>query len=118
MASRKRISIATLFGFLSGIFCYLLGRYWLGIDISLSSFFMLLAHRTMLGFVLGISALKWNWALHGILIGLIVGIPDIHFFYMIRGGINSGVYFLFGAIWGLMIEFFTSIVFKAKLAHS
>ena len=54
--------------------------------------------------------------MHGILIGLIVGIPDIHFFYMIRGGIinNSGIYFIFGAIWGFLIEFFTSVVFKEK----
>jgi hypothetical protein len=118
MTSRKRISIATLFGFLSGIFCYLIGRYWLGIDISLSSFFMVLAHRTLLGFVLGISSLKWHWVLHGILIGLIVGIPEYHFVYMIRGDINSSLYFFAGAIWGLMIEFFTSIVFKAKLIHN
>ena len=118
MASRKRISIATLLGFLSGVICYLIGRYWLGIDISLSSFFMLLAHRTLLGFVLGISALRWHWAVHGILIGLIVGIPDYHFVYMIGGSLNSGLYFFAGALWGLVIEFFTSIVFKAKSVRS
>ena len=114
--SQKRIIIATLFGFLSGIFCYILGRYAAGFDINLSNFSMLLAHRTLLGFVLGISVLKWHWVLHGIFIGLIVGIPDFHLFNMISGDFNSGIYFFFGAIWGLMIEFFTTIVFKAKLA--
>jgi hypothetical protein len=115
VASRKRISIATLFGLLSGIVCYLLGKYWLGIDITLSSFFTILAHRTLLGVVLGISALKWHWALHGILIGLIVGIPDYHFNGMIGGDVNCGLYFFGGAAYGLLIEFFTSIVFKAKV---
>jgi hypothetical protein len=50
MASRKRISIATSLGLLSGIICYVLGRYWLGIDIIMAGFFTILAHRTLLGF--------------------------------------------------------------------
>lgn len=117
MASYKRITIATLFGFVSGILCYLGGRM-VGIDIGLASFMMLLSHRMLLGFVIGISSLRWHWALHGILLGLIIGIPDVHFFNMLRGELNNGLYFLFGAVWGLMIEFFTSVVFKAKLVHS
>jgi len=116
--SKKRIIIATLFGFLSGIFCYLLGRYAAGFEINLSNFFMLLTHRTLLGFVLGISVLKWHWVWHAIIIGLIVGIPDYHFFNMISGHFASGIYFFFGAVWGLMIEFFTTIVFKAKLVSN
>jgi hypothetical protein len=79
---------------------------------------MLLSHRMLLGFVIGISSLRWHWALHGILLGLIIGIPDVHFFNMLRGELSNGLYFLFGAVWGLMIEFFTSVVFKAKLVHS
>jgi hypothetical protein len=116
MASHKRIAIATLFGVVSGILCYLGGR-GLGIDISLASFLMLLSHRTLLGFVIGISSLRWHWALHGILLGLIVGIPDIHFFNMVRGELSNGLYFLFGGVWGLLIEFFTSVAFKARLVQ-
>jgi len=117
MVSHKRIALATLFGFLSGILCYLGGRT-VGIDISLGGFLMLLSHRTLLGFVIGISSLRWHWALHGIVLGLIVGIPDVHFFNMVRGELSNGLYFLFGAVWGLLIELFTSVVFKAKVVHS
>ena len=116
MASKKRIAIATLFGVISGILCYLGGRS-VGIDISLGGLLMLLSHRTLLGFVIGISSLRWHWALHGILLGLIVGIPDVHFFNMVRGELGNGLYFLFGGVWGLLIEFFTSVVFKAKVVH-
>jgi hypothetical protein len=114
MDRRRRVIIATSWGFVAGVLCYVLGRYWLGIDISLTYLLLLLSHRMLLGFVIGISALRWHWALHGIVLGLIVGIPDYHFRYMILGNLNSGIYFLFGPIWGLMIEFFTSVVFKAR----
>jgi hypothetical protein len=89
-----------------------------GIGISLGGFLMLLSHRTLPGFVIGISSLRWHWTLYGILLGLIVGIPDVHFFNMVRGELSNGLCFLFGAVRGLMIEFFTSVVFKAKVVHS
>lgn len=70
-----------------------------------------------MGFVIGISALRWHWALHGLRLGSIVGIPDYHFAYMIQGSLNSGLYFLAGPVWGIMIEFFTSVVFNARQVH-
>ncbi len=57
---------------------------------------------------------RWHWAVHGIVLGLIAGIPDFHFRYMILGDLNSGIYLLFGPIWGLKIDLFTSVVFKAR----
>jgi hypothetical protein len=78
---------------------------------------MILFHRTLLDFVIGISSLSWHRSLHGILLGLIIGIPNPHFFKMLNGDLNCGIYFLFGAVWGILIEFFISVVFKAKLIH-
>jgi hypothetical protein len=118
MVSKKRIFIATIFGFIAGVFCFLLGKYWLKINIDPTSFLVILLHRALLGFVIGISALRIHWVLHGILLGLIVGIPDYHFIYMIQGDWNCGLYFIAGAIWGCFIEFFTSIVFKAKAVRT
>ena len=117
MARTKRIFVATIFGFIAGVLCFLLGKHWLKIDIGTTSFFVILLHRALLGFVIGISALRIHWVLHGILLGLIVGIPDYHFIYMIQGDLNCGLYFIAGAIWGCFIEFFTSIVFKVKAAR-
>ena len=114
MVSGKRVAISTLFGFIAGIFCVLLGKWWLKLNIGASSFFMVLFHRALIGLVIGISALRIPWFWHGLLIGLIVGIPGVDFFAIVKGDVNSGLYFLFSPIWGVFIEFFTSVVFRAK----
>jgi len=114
MVSGKRVAISTLFGFIAGILCVLLGKWWLKLNIGLSSFLMVLLHRALIGFVIGISALRIHWLFHGLLIGFIVGIPAVDFLAIIKGDLNSGLYFLFSPIWGVFIELFTSVVFKAK----
>jgi hypothetical protein len=114
MVSGKRVAISTLFGFIAGILCILLGRFWLKLDITLSSSLMVLFHRALIGFVIGISALRIHWLWHGLLIGLIVGIPAVDLPAIIKGDVNSGLYLLFSPIWGVFIELFTSVVFKAK----
>lgn len=116
MSGNKRILLATLFGVISGLFCYL-GAISLGIEIGLDDLMMILLHRTLLGFVIGISSLRWHWVLHGILLGLIIGIPNPHFFKMLHGELSCGLYFLMGAVWGFFIELFTSVIFKAKSIH-
>ncbi len=113
MVNNKRVLLATLFGVISGLLCYL-GARIIGIEMGLDDFMMILLHRTLLGFVIGISVLRWNWMLHGILLGLIIGIPNPHFFEMLHGDLSCGLYFFMGAVWGFLIELFTSIVFKAK----
>lgn len=106
----KRIVIATIFGFITGFLCYLGGRYGLNIEVSPMHLLMILLHRGLLGFVIGISALRMHWALHGILLGLIVGLPFSPGFFSGEGLI----YFVMGLVWGFVIELFTSVVFKAK----
>jgi hypothetical protein len=118
MIHPRRIVIATLFGLISGALCYTGGRFILGIDILPSTTFLIFTHRSLLGFVLGISALRWHWAVHGIVIGLVVGVPENHFVYMLDGEITGAAYFFAGPVYGLVIEFFTSVVFKARSASS
>lgn len=111
MVSAKRVVIATIFGFITGILCYLGGKYGLKAEMNILELFMILFHRGLLGFVIGISALRIHWALHGILIGLIVGLPGYPIIFS-EGGFIA--YSVMGVIWGFVIEFFTSVVFKAK----
>ena len=113
MTGNKRILLATLFGVISGLLCYL-GARIIGIEMGLDDLMMILFHRTLLGFVIGISSLRWHWALNGVLLGLIIGIPNPHFFTMLHGNLSCGLYFFMGAVWGFLIELFTSVVFKAK----
>ena len=116
MASGRRILTATLLGLVCGVLCSLAGRLVLGVPMSMVDACMIVAHRTLLGFVLGISALRWHWALHGAVIGVVVGVPEPHFANMLRGSATCAFYVVAGPIIGLLIELFTSVVFRAKSA--
>lgn len=112
MIQVKRVIVATIFGIVAGFICFV-GALFLGLPIDILRFTVIIVNRTLIGFVIGISALKMNWLLHGILIGEIVGLP--FFLYDITMGVDLiiviGVLFI-NALFGIMIEFFTSIIFK------
>ena len=117
----KRLIIATLSGLLFGFVCYGFAcsgsgdiEIWLGITI--------ISGRTLLGFGIGISRFPMkNWAIHGIVMGLIFSIP---------AGIGAMLgpenpeftptmimisTIVMGMIYGFLIELITSVFFKAKI---
>ena len=106
----KRIFITTIVGFLCGLFCAW-GASGMGF-----SFWVLastVANRTVMGFGIGISRLKMHWALHGLLLGAIFGLP------LSLAALQSGVrgfLALEGAslIYGFLIELVASVIFKAR----
>ncbi len=108
----KRIGIATVFGVLAGLICAY-GGLRLGVKITTVSFLWIMLNRTLLGFTIGISGLRLHWALHGPLLGLIVGSLFSYNAFMsgseplIVGGTLVG-----SMIFGLLIELFTTVVFK------
>lgn len=117
MVGVKRLVVSTLFGFVSGAICYLGGKYGLKDDISTAMFFYILVNRAAIGFVIGISLLRMHWALHGLLIGLLVGMPFTAGCLLEEGNVETAIAALIlGALYGLMIEFFTSVVFGARQA--
>jgi hypothetical protein len=115
MVTVKRLVVSTLLGFVSGVICYLGGRYGLKDDISTAMFFYILLNRAAIGFVIGVSLLRLHWALHGLSIGLLVGVPFAVGCLLEEGGFATAIAALvLGALYGLMIEFFTSVVFGAR----
>lgn len=108
----KRVIISTVLGLVAGVLCYLGGKFLLKAEFTTVEFFMILFHRILLGFVIGISAIRIHWALHGILMGFIIGLPIYPLIFQ-EGSLIP--YSLMGIVWGLVIEFFTSFVFKAKI---
>jgi hypothetical protein len=112
LVSGKRVFWATVLGLIAGILCYLMSRgsvdpypAWMAIITVLN--------RTLIGFVIGVSCLRGHWAAHGIfwglLISLLMAIPAL------GDGSIQGFFLVMiaGAIWGFLIELFTSKVFKA-----
>lgn len=62
----KRIVIATACGVVAGLLCVSIGAA-LGLNLTLQSLGWALLNRTLLGFVIGISALQLHWVWHGCL---------------------------------------------------
>lgn len=115
MVELRRIIIASSFGFIAGIICFL-GTFLLNIKVDFLRFLFIIVNRALIGFVIGISGLKFKWSIHGLILGLIIGLP--FFLFDIIMGVELyviiGLPFL-NALFGLMIEFFTSVVFKAPI---
>jgi hypothetical protein len=119
MTSEKRIIIATLLGTLFGLVCMLLASSG-GSALPEILKLQIVVSRTMLGFVIGISAIKMNWAVHGIIMGLLIGLPMALASTLGTEGTEftpQSMFFstlLIGAIYGFLIELITSVVFKAR----
>ena len=72
-----------------------------------------LLNRAVMGFVIGISSLKVHWAWNGAIIGLVVGSIFSYSLFMTLGQVAIPLLnFFVNALFGLMIEFFTTKVFK------
>jgi len=114
MLTSKRVLIATICGFIFGIVCMLLASSNPDATEQLSTSLKLtiVFGRTLMGFTIGISALRLSWWLHGIVIGIVTSIP-MALPIMDRVDIMIGT-FVMGIIYGVLTELITSIVFKAK----
>lgn len=119
MVNPKRILIATAFGFAVGVICYLGGRFGLKHQISPTMIAYILVNRTLIGFVIGISALRLSWPVHGIVIGLITGLPfALGCLLEPNNEATAIAAFILGAAYGLIVEVFTSVVFRSPGEYS
>jgi hypothetical protein len=116
MLTTKRVLIATGCGIIFGLVCLGLATSNPDSTATLTAVvkWNIVLSRTLMGFMIGISALRLNWQLHGIVLGFISSIP-MGIAVMNRPGIMIGT-LVMGMIYGFLTELITSIVFKAKSA--
>jgi hypothetical protein len=116
MLSTKRVVIATISGLVFGMVCMGLASSNPDAADTLTATIKwnIVLSRTLMGFMIGISALRMNWWLHGIVLGFIASIPMAVAVYP-RMDIFIGT-FIMGMIYGFLTELITSIFFKAKQA--
>ena len=111
-----RVLVTTILGFIFGIVCWLLASR--GGEMATSASWSIIFSRALLGFVIGISAWKINYVLHGIILGFIVSIP------MALGALATKGFRVFlatlimGIIYGFLIELITHFVVKEKKVES
>jgi hypothetical protein len=109
----KRIAIATLFGLVAGVICATLAFSGGILKFTPVALVWVLLNRALMGFAIGASGLKLPWAWHGVVMGLVVGSIFSYFLFMnLGGGIVPVVNFFVNGLFGLMIEFFTTVVFR------
>jgi hypothetical protein len=109
----KRIVIATLFGLVAGAICASGAFYGHMLKFSVVTLVFVLLNRAVMGFAIGVSGLKLRWAWNGVFMGIAVGsIFSCYMFMNMGAGPMPVVNFFVNGIFGLMIEFFTTVVFK------
>lgn len=115
----KRLIIATLSGLLFGFVCYSFaasGPEPLPGPVA----WQLILSRMLIGVAIGISALKLgHWSIHGLVLGFVFSLP-----LAISGMMAATPEFsasmmlvstlVLGAIYGLLIEVITTLLFKAR----
>ncbi len=108
----KRIAIATLFGLVAGVICATLTSSGNLLKLTTVSLIWILLNRTVMGFVIGASGLRLHWAWNGVIMGVVVGSIFSYYLFMNVGWTMLLLMPIGNAVFGLMIEFFTSVVFK------
>lgn len=108
----KRIAIATLFGVAAGTICATLVASGHLLKLTPVLTLWILLNRAVMGFAIGTSALKLHWAWNGIVMGLVVGSIFSYYLFMNVGVTVMLFNFIGNAVFGLLIEFFTTVVFK------
>ena len=110
MVKASRLITTTLLGLLFGVICMLFSRYG-GSEIAFWPLGVsLLLHHTVLGFAIGASALKMNWAAHGALWGALFGV--FLAIGQVGGALQPWMAFLLPVIWGFLIETLATKAFK------
>jgi hypothetical protein len=103
----KRVLACALFGIIAGILDLLLMRYVAKASIDFTTVIILgfILNRAFIGFTLGISGWRTNWAFHGVVIGLLGSLPLSVFAFGDREGLTGFLLIeFFGGMWGLLIE--------------
>ena len=111
----KRISIATVIGLICGITAWQLATNLGGKDLPVGVIVCIIISYALLGFAIGISALRLAWWLHGMIMGILFSLP------IAFGSLTSPTpttafiwTIVTGVIYGLIIELATTVVLKAE----
>ncbi|HSR16894.1 MAG TPA: hypothetical protein VLM39_02285 [Ignavibacteriaceae bacterium] len=121
MFTTKRFIAATVMGFATGFICFALASSSPGLLPSAVAYQIVLS-RALAGFTIGISVFKMgHWSIHGAVIGAVFSLPLAFSGLMAPDNpqFDKSTMFamtiIMGLIYGILIEFVTSVLFKAKM---
>ncbi len=108
----KRIVIATSLGVVAGVLCATGGFLGGILRFTPVALAWILLNRALMGFTIGVSGLRLHWAWNGIVLGLLVGSVFAYNLFVTVGGALPLINFFVNGVFGLLIELFTTVVFK------
>ena len=120
MVYTKRLIISVILGMIAGLVCALLSKPSLMAQLPAEMVPGVMCNtalnRTFIGFMIGISCWRMHWTLHGIIIGFLGSLPiSAPLIAQPDGVIVFVMMTVGGAVWGFLIELFTTVVFKAPM---
>jgi hypothetical protein len=110
-----RIAVAVFFGLLVGGICASALFSTGTVKFAVATLVFVLLNRAVMGFAIGVSGLKLHWAWNGVVVGIAVGSIFSFYLYMNLGfGLMPVANFFMNGVFGLAIEFFTSVVCRQR----
>jgi len=118
MVYEKRVVCATIWGIVFGFISWALAM--IGGRVPASGVVTIILSYAVMGFVIGISAWKIKWWIHGFLMGLIITLPTSFGALWVKRGWGAGFIptIVTGIIFGFLIELLTTVVFKAEMREA
>jgi hypothetical protein len=106
-----RVVIATIMGLLGGGISIGFINMGMGPSLPPAIALRMVLSFGLMGFAIGTSALPWHWSFHGLFFGLIIGL--IEGLASVVMGFPLIIPLIFCAVYGVLIELVTTVVFKA-----
>jgi len=117
MLNIRRVYVTTLTGIVLAGIMFAVAQFLS--DLNLTETAIILTGPILIGFICGISALRLPWWLHGIIIGIIAGMPTALNIVLLKPfSCTKWEHLLLGlllmAIMGFIIELWATVVFRMK----
>ncbi len=120
MTTTRRIVLATVFGAVFGLLSAWVARSMLATPLPWQGFLTITAAMTVVGFAIGVNALRLCWWLDGVVFGAIVGAPVA--LSAVWAGLSwrQGFVLLLvlAVVSGVLVELLTSVILRARKAEA
>ena len=112
MVSGKRLVVTTILGFIAG----LVSLWWMH-AVSAAAILgaeaaAVILSRTILGFAIGLSGWRLNWAAHGVILGIVFSLPQA--FFSAWNGHSFWDWLISGLVIGFLVELLSTPIFHLR----
>jgi hypothetical protein len=107
--SGTRVFVTTVLGLIFGLIAYLMNKGMPGLTAGI--YWSIIFEGGILGFIIGVSGFKFNYVLHGIVMGAIVYLPASLPALPMGGFVR---YWVSGMVYGALIEIISHLIIREK----